>query len=445
MRQPVTRRATLAALGTVAVAGCSFGDDRYWSDPPPFDDSRLDSVTDRQRPDRRDPIPVSITTAALDAVTARVEELLSPIPEPLGVGTVPNGKVRGMITAERRAARQALDRMREAPATLPTAAAAADARASAAEAAGIWAAIVVGRSPTDVTLSAAATADAIGRLASDLPAVAASPQEAAVVYGAVGWWLDRAERSTLVGDRPVPARPDPLRVGRATGNYERVRGEVEIGDHLRERYVASLDYRQPVAEDLRTAVAELAPASERRLASLHEPEDEERLYRPPSGDEILSRDVPRDHPGRRLLSRNVSSYRGEPPYRPIAWPGHDPDFPALEVRATHRAFAVLDAVETIAERIDDGDDIHPPDAATVREAREEAIDAVAGLGESESPLERWVGWALASAFENPDRRLAAADDGHREPVRAHSEYVWIRTVADRVPSVTAEVNAAVDG
>lgn len=59
MQQPVTRRATLAALGGVALAGCSFGDDSYWSDPPAFDDTGLESVTDRPRPDRQDPIPVS--------------------------------------------------------------------------------------------------------------------------------------------------------------------------------------------------------------------------------------------------------------------------------------------------------------------------------------------------------------------------------------------------
>lgn len=302
--------------------------------------------------------------------------------------------------------------MREAPATLPT---------------------------------ATAAADAVGRLASQLPDVAASPQEGAVVYGAVSWWLDRAERSTLAGDPPGTVRPDPLRTGRATGSYERIRAEVDLGGHLRERYVESLEDSQPVAGDLRAAVEALAPSTEQRLAALHgEQESEERLYRPPGADEVLSRDVHRDHPGRRLLSWNVERYRGEPPYRPIAWPGHGLDFPALEVRSAHRAFAVLDAVDALAERIDDGDDLHPPDAATVREAHSAAIDAVSGLAGSGSPLERWVAWELASGFEEPDGRLDATDAGHRDAVRAYGEYVWIQTVVDRVPAVTDEVGAALE-
>lgn len=443
MSRNYSRRSALALLGGAVLAGCSgSGRDRYWDDPPAFDATGLGNVTDGPVPERPEPLPVPFPDARRSAFADRVDALLAPIPEPLTAETLPNGKLREAITTGRRDAREALDRMRSEAGTLPAVTAAADAREHAATAAGVWATISTVQSLDDVTEPRAEVGSAVRALSDELPDVADGPIEGAVLYGELEEWLDVARRDTLVGRKPLGEQVNPLRVGRLAGDIERVRAELELAAFLRDRYVDGLAQPRPIAGDLTAAVDALAPKLERRFRRLHDGEPE-RLMVAPSADELLTRDVPRDAPGARLLSGKVYELFRESRYGPVALPWVDVTHPALTVRETFRAVSLLDAVDAVRERVDGGDDLFPPDARTIREAREGAIDAVDGLVRATSPIERWMGWRLVPTFDGPDEVLTAVtgpDD--REIASAYGEYVWIEAVARGVPNATRTVEAA---
>lgn len=445
MSRRYTRRATLALLGGAALAGCSGrGRDRYWADPPSFDRSGLGAVTDEPVPDGPEPVPVTVPDAWLSGFTDRVDELLAPIPEPLAADVLPNGEMREAIRSGRRDARAALDRMNAAAGTLPTVTAGADACEHAATAAGVWAAISTVRSLETVTQSTVRVLNRVNDLGADLPDAAAGPTEAAVVYGELEEWLAVARRDTLVGRPAAAEQADPLRTGRVTGDVERVRVELETAARLRDRYVDGLDHPRPVEETLTEAVASLGPETERRLRRLHG-EDAERLHVAPGIDDLLARDAPRDSPGVRLLRGKVSDAFDEIRFGPIAWPDLDATHPALTVRRTHSTFAALDAIESVRARVDDGEDLFPPDAAAVEETRAAAIDAVGDLAGSGSPLERWMAWRLVPTFEEPDGVPGSGSDpNRREIASAHGEYVWLETVARAAPDATRVVDDALE-
>ncbi|QLG61386.1 hypothetical protein [Halorarum salinum] len=443
MSRRYTRRTALALLGGVTLAGCSGGGrDRYWADPPAFDRSGLGAVTDDPVPDRPEPLPVSVPDERLAGFTERVDELLAPIPRPLTADALPNGEMREAIRSERRDARTALDRMDAAAGTLPTVAAGADACERAATAAGVWAAISTTRELENVTESTARVLNRVDDLETDLPDAAAGPAEAAVVYGEPEEWLAVARRDTLVGRPAAAERANPLRMGRVTGQVERIRVELETAVLLRDRYVEGLDQPRSVEEALTEAVAALGPETERRLRRLHG-EDAGRLHVAPGSDDLLERDAPRDAPGVRLLSEKVYDAFDEIRFGPIAWPDADATHPALTVRKTHWTFATLDAVESVRDRVDDGEDLFPPDAAAIEETRAAAIDAVADLVASGSPLERWTAWRLVPAFEGPDGVLGSGSEpDRREIAGAYGEYVWIEAVTRATPDATRVVDDA---
>lgn len=438
MQRTVTRRSALALLGSVAVGGCStFIDGSFWDDPPSFDADGLGSVTDRSVPSPPDPIPASISGDRRAAVIDRVADLLGPVPEPLTAETIPNGAIREAILDGRKRARNALQRMDGASQTLPAARAAADACEHAATAAGVWAAVSTTHTPHDVSLSKSEAVGEVSILRARLPDRATDPQVGTVVYGAIGSWLATARRSTLVGAEMLESLPNPLRVGRATGDYERIRTAVDVGDHIRARYVDGRRGLREVEATLVAADAELATETEARFRDLHG-SDVDLLYRAPDVDDLLSRDVPRDHPGYRLLSEKFHDEFGPSP-DPIAVPDSEPEFPALTVRNTHRALAVLDASHDLLARVDDGEDLFPREADAVRTARDEAIEAVEELADADSALERWLAWTLASAFDEPDRALSVPEHEARAATRAYGEYVWIETLARLASDATAVV------
>ena len=443
MSRRYSRRSTLALLGATVLAGCSGSEGgRYWDDPPAFDATGLGNVTDGTVPERPEPLPVSFPDARRSAFADRVDALLAPIPEPLTAEALPNGKLRETIVTERRSARGALDRTRAEAGTLPAVTAAADAREHAATAAGVWAMISTVQSLDDVTAPRADVASAVRALGDELPDVADGPVEGTVLYGELEEWLDVARRDTLVGRQPLGGQVDPLRAGRLTGDIERVRAELELAEFLRDRYVDALASPRPIAGDLTAAVDALAPELERRFRRLHDGEPE-RLLVAPSADELLTRDVRRGAPGARLLSGKVYELFRESQFGPVALPGTDVTHPALTVRETFRAFSLLDAIDVVRERVDGGDDLFPPDARTIREAREGAIDAVDGLVRATSPLERWMAWRLVPAFDEPDGVLTSDTDPEgRGPATAYGEYVWIEAVARGVPNATRTVEAA---
>lgn len=447
MTRRCTRRAALATAGGlgVALAGC-LGDDRFWDDPPSFDTSGLETATDEPLPERPSPIPVTLADDRREGIVDRVDALLEPVPEPLTAETVPNGAIRAAIDDERSAAREAQDRLtdavdRSATAALSTVSTAVDACGHAAAAAATWAAITVDRSTEAVTSSPSEVRTRIDELAAAIPTDAAGPAEGVVVYGAIEQWLDEATVSSASGGS------DPIRVGRQVADTERARTTVAAGEHLRDRYVDSLAEPRPITDALTSGIDDLAPRVESRFDRYYDPDRTHFRHVQVDPETFLERDTTPGEPGLDLLSEKLYDIVDRTSKRRLAWPGEDVSHPAVTIRRTHRTLATFDGIDALIERLDDGDDLFPVDGTAVREARSTAIDAVAELSASESPLETWLARTLVEAFEGPDEALASVsetDPDLHAVASAYGEYVWIESIARSASNATETVETAME-
>jgi len=434
-----TRRGFLALAAAGATAGCLGRSNGFWDDPPAFDRSGLESVTDRPVPDRPAVIPVTLTESQRGDLRERVESRLATVPEPLTAERLPNGTIRETIVDHRAEARSALKGMRSASGTVRTVEAAAHAAAHAGRAAAIWAAVLVDRSPADVVLTNTQAEDRVRRAEEALPGRAADTQSAVVVYGALESGLSEASHDMLAG-----GTTSPLRVGRYAATNERAWAWTTAAGFVRDRYESSLTDPEPVDDALEEAVATLVEPTRERLVEFRPSESDEKLYRRPDRDALVERDVRQGEPGMALLGEKLDEVYPDYDLRTVVW-SDQRSYPAYRLRETHWVYAALDALETVIARIDDGADLFPPDAATIESTRQEAIEAVETLVGSDQPLDRFVGSQLAETLTEADDALAGADDDIQTVSSAHSEYVWTRLVAEAVPAATETIIAAIDG
>lgn len=445
MDRRCTRRSALAALGSVAIAGC-FGDDAesFWADPPSFDDDGLDATTDAPRPERPDPVPVSVDDERREQVASRVETLLAPIPEPLDAEVLPNGAIRTEIVDARRGARDAVERMRQSPYTLETATAATDAAGRAARAAAVWAHVSADRTAGDLPIDRDEARDAYQRLSDAVPDVAAGTAEGVAVYAPIEALLrDAPPRAADSGEN------DPLDTGEEVARVERRRAEVATSAHLRDRYVETLAEPRAIDAALGRALDDLAPVTKTRFEELGG--ETVRVYwRPPHVEDYVSRDLPSGAPGARLLRERLESF----PHgwsRPIAWPEREVEWPAVTLRNTHSALAHVEAFEAIRSRLEGGERLFPDDVAALEAARDDAIDAVATLVDADHHFDRWQAWELvpelASADENVEStdEAVATEDDRRTIAESYTTYVWVATFGERVQDATATVEDALGG
>ena len=447
MTRRCTRRAALATAGGlgVALAGC-LGDGRFWDDPPSFDATGLETATDEPLPERPSPVPVTLADDRLEGFVDRVDALLEPIPEPLTAETVPNGEIRAATNDERAAAREAQDRLidavdRSETGALSTASTAVDACGHAAAAAATWAAITVDRSTEAVTSSPSEVRSRIDELAAAIPADAAGSAEGVVVYGAIEQWLDEATVSPTSGSR------DPIQAGQRAADTERARTTVAAGEHLRDRYVDSLADPRPITDALTSGIDDLAPQVESRFDRYYDSDRAYFRHVQVDPETFLDRDVTPGEPGADLLSEKLYDIVDRTSKSRLAWPGEDVSHPAATIRRTYRTLATFDGIDALIERLDDGDDLFPTDGTTVREARSTAIDAVAELSASASPLETWLARPLVGAFEDPDEALASiseTDPDLHAVASVYGEYVWIESLARSASNATETVEAAVE-
>lgn len=449
MTRRLTRREALAAGSAAALgtlAGCSVGGGgRFWDDPPSLDADAVPTAFDASPPARPRVVPVDFTPAATVAFADRVERLLYPIPEPLTAETLPNGEIREQIETERTAAREALPAPEEPLVPLLAAERYAAARAHAAAAVGTWAAVTVEGDPGSVT----ATVGTVRRRASEtletLPGAASDPIAGGAVYGPVERWYDESRRRTLLGGSASAAgRENPLRVGDAVGDVERIQSYVEAGRHLRDRYRASLTASEPVGDVLRRAAERIGAEIGEILQRAHGG-DTERLRSNPGTDAFLDeRPIPEDAPSVSLLSNALYRTFEDLRFDPVPLDDYEPDHPATAFTRTVLARARFRGIDDVASRVEAGETMFPASADAVGAARDDAIESAASLAASESPLGRLLAAQFLPAFAEPDDDLASDERSARRVVRAHTKYRWIETVTTAAETVTESAAAAVD-
>ena len=445
MPRRLTRRDALAAAGAVALgslAGCSGrgSGPRFWDDPPSLDVEGVPREFDDPVPSAPRLVPVDVEPAVAGAFADRVDRLLSPIPEPLTEERLPNGEIREQVETERAAAREALPASDESLPPLRAAERYAMARDHAATAVGTWAAVTVEGDPEAVAADIGTVRNRAFETLEELPGPAADPLAGAAVYGPIERWYDEARRRTLVGGSAGPEeRANPLRVGDAVGEGERVQSYVEAGRYLRDRYRSSLADPEAVAEPLRREAERVGAEVGERLRELHGGEPD-RLRSSPGTEAFLDdRPVARDAPSVSQLS--TARYRTFEDLRfdPIPLDDYEPDHPATAFTRTLLARVRFRGLDALASRIEDGEAMFPDDAAAVGAARSAAIESVTTLAGSENPLARWLATQFLPLFAEPDGALAAGDRNARSTVEAYTAYRWIETVTGEARTVTESV------
>lgn len=439
----------LGAGLSVALAGCSDGDDRYWADPPSFDATGVDRVTERPLPERAWRLPVSVEPVRAEAAE-RIAATLATVPEPLDADRLPNGTIRTAITDARRAARRTLEQSASFPTPLARADAAVRARRHAARAAGIWAAVTVSDDPWTVVGEPRDGPRLVGDALGELPASGASPDATVVVSAPLERRLqDAREAAALVVERRDGETP--LETGESAGKLETAFGTAAAARHVADRYPATVTDPQPAAEPLEAAVERLADPLARAVDSLVTT-DYERAG--PSDlrsvEEYLDRD-PRRTPAVARLERLLDAMRDRLLFGPVPRRGEPSRYPALAIRLTHRSLIETEVIDRLGTRIENGDELFPPEAATVREARGAALDAVRAVGERDAVLDRWTSRRLRDRVAEIDRQIDEAtradtsDDRLTQTVaRAHAEYVVVRLVARASPDATRVVSEQLD-
>lgn len=470
------RRRTLlkrGGAGVAVVGGAAWYlrrdiDSRFWIDPPAFDPSGIETVTDEPVPTR--PRQLSVSPESLvEPFRERVQTLLGSIPEPLSADTLPNGRLRNRIGTRRTEARTALDRARRARTTVEAREKLVTARERACDAATVWAAVSSQTPVTSVVPDQATVETTIRAVQQELPGSAPSPVAAAGVYGALAAPVEATGR--VHTERPSDAS-DPLEAGRDAGYVERAHANAEAARLLAARYAETVS-GAPTASVLDDTVRKLADPVDARFQALRRAATGETptasgdgsAVRPldePDTDTFVDADVPAEAPSRQLL-RDRTWLLFDLPYGPLwttfARPGVDTSYPAVAVRQTHWVVTWLDALATLRSRIREGARLYPTDATRVRERRAAAVDAVDRLVNGDHPLERWVAWNACGLFERPDERLAGVtasqvgdadrelDGGEAVSLRgiaeSYAEYDWIVTLAAAVDRATTTVTDAV--
>lgn len=449
MARRLTRRDALSAGAAAAlgsVAGCiGGGEPRFWDDAPSFDVEAVPREFDEPVPERPRLVPVDVEPAVAAAFADRVDRLLSPIPEPLTAERLPNGEIRRRIETERAAARQALPAEAESLAPLESAERYATARDHAATAVATWAAVTVEGAPSAVAPDLGTVRRRASETLEALPGPAADPLAGAATYGPIERWYDEARRRTLVGGNAGPAgRANPLRVGEAIGDVERVQSHVESGRYLRDRYAASLADPVAVAGPLRREMNRLGRAVGDRLRDLHGEEVEDLRHSPGADAFVDERAVAPGAPSDSLLSSAAYRSFDDMWFDPVALGDYEPDHPATGLTRTALALTRLRALDAVAERVEAGDAMFPDDAAAIGAARTAAVESAASLSAEGNPLARWLMTEFRSLFREPDGALAAADRTVRPTVEAYARYRWIEIVTDEARAVAESVEASLD-
>lgn len=429
-----SRRSTLAALGTVALAGCSAIPG--W--PSRIDGDRLAAIVDEtERPPVADPFPLPIADAHFDANRRRVEALLEPIPRSIDADTVPNGEIRDRIESERERAHEHAAQAADEPTPRDRLERLRTARERAANAAGIWAAIDDGRGRDAVSETTDETEAELEAFAENREyVVGEEPIRAGFTHAAVD------DLSELAADEldEVAAIEEPVRslaVGEMTARLEAGRAAFESARHVHETVVDSVSDARTEG-GLSDAAAILDDRLDERRDRLPDPLDE--------GHEYVDRDIEPDSTPARVLymvEYDLQTELGRKTGNRTA--AYDP---ARTVRDAATALVAIAGFERLRSRIDDGDSIPLSDASDVAAPRTEAIETIESLlADDPRPFEQWVAADLVERLAYPDEQLRSKAGDYFDPESLRyflSQYYWIAEMAAATPDVADVVYSAFD-
>lgn len=364
-RDTVSRRNVLAtaglAVGTISLSGCLSRWEEDDPEPLDLDEDDLFAVAEIPVPEGPDLRAFDVAPEHIQSGRDRVESLLSPIPDDL-TADVPNDAVRTLITESRRDARNSLEQVENASTAGGALSSLRQARWHAADAEGVYAVAVEGRTREDVFEEARAVRAELSTVESALSRTGEDPQWSVLVYAEIERRLDSAGRALAEGlDAIAPAASEVEAVSEAAERVEQARAQLEDAAHL--------DSRQPTDEAFDDLFRETAEAV---LEDVESRVDE----LPDEIEDFLGAEVehtPRAELGHllRITRSDVERVRGFLDDGQLA-------------RALRRAYSLthnLDTLDRLDERVADGGLTRPDSADELRAAKLDAIDEVESLQE----------------------------------------------------------------
>lgn len=415
-----SRRELLGAIGlAVGVAGClsSVGND----DPEPIDvdHTALAATADIQVPSVPEAPPVDVADSYVVSQRDQVEGLLEPIPPDL-TAEIPNEAVRSYIEEKRTAANEDLDEVAGSRSNYAAATALAEARRHAGQAEGAYAAARGYRTREDVYGEIEPHQDRLATVSDGLERVGTVPHRVALVYEIVEGHLDRANPENR-GVRQPSAVSETEAVGAATGTLEYNRANLDLASHI---------------ADNRTG-DRFDDAFERIARELVSDRDGRPGDLPETADEIAEI-------GSELFDATVSGTPRTAIARTLYFTSKTAAGISEEIDDGRLGTALMDlsryehtrrTVDSVQAQVASGSYDRPADAAAVRRAKENAIDAVESvLTEPAYPalirrhLQRQI-----YMIENADRDLERDRQADNDVLDAVGQYALATERARTLP------------
>lgn len=437
-RVRVSRRATLALAGSVALAGCSalqdpLGDEQHTT----IDGTRLQQVATAEGPSIPETVPVDVERAALDDARARAEDLLASVPVPLGPSEIPNGAIREELSRKYEEAEDELARATEAGSRFEAMERLRRARGDARAAATAWDSIDAGVTRSDLEADLPGLRDDDAAFRERRRYVGDDPVRAVVVHDAVEDLLERVQRRVSPDDEERRGREvlaNPIAVGEFGGQLEEARAALDDAAYLYDRFEASLSTVRDLGPTFEAASASLLDDVLRRHDNL------------PSGDEP-SDFVDADVEGTPAAAALEDLYFGID-HTSYSEERHAAGSYASVVLLAYWDLTEFRAFDVLRERVADGERFTVESADEVIARRQSAVEAVnAALADSAFPvLARHVVSSLAGHVRYADDELERVDDEVRVEWldRELSHYVVTEAIADVLPATTEQVAEALD-
>ena len=427
----VTRRGFVALAGSATLAGCNaFGGDSG-DDGPTIDPEAYADALSTDPPSVAETLPVDVEQSHLDASAERARQSLSSVPAPFDASEIPNGAIRADLSRRYEGATEELETAPDAGSAVETMARLRDARASARNVAGAWAAIDEGLTADDVLATAPGVRDDVDGFRRRWRYVGDDPVRAVLVHAEIEGFVAFAVRRTRSAvERSSHESGGPLTVGELAGHVEGARAALDDAEYLFERFAESLDDSRRIRDGLESAVEQLAGTLDDRRESLPEGD-------PDDASSFVDRDVEGTPVASALtgLTRAFEYADGLDDERATGQL-------ASAVRSVHETLIRIRAFELLRERVANDDHVTVESADDVRTIRERAFEAVESSVESD-PLTRRFLSEIGSDFAYTEDRLAGyADDDEISAAwldRDLGRYVLIAALARATPGVSEGV------
>lgn len=424
---PVVRREFLALAGSVTLAGCSnlpiIGSD---DQRPTLNGTALSTIASGPMVSIAEPMPAPIEQAYIDEKVARVRSLLNSLPDTLGPDEIPNGAVRKQLVDRRTNAEGRLQKAMRTSTNLSRLEKLRDARREAAYVAATWSAINDDLTYATVLKRTRQVRSQVTNFRNQRRYIGNDPITAVLVQTAVDEALDSAQQS-LQGQATTESHLPAFVIGEVASTNESARAAIDDGQHLYRQFTNSLSTQRFLRTRFKQTVAAIInhiDAQRGELPTVENPYElvERDVTNTPAGDML-------DH-----LYNGISYESSYPSLSNTTWL-------AQRILDGQTQLAQLRALQTVRNRIANGEMFTAESADAVRRFRSQALSAIRNVRNSGRypKLRQYMLAYLVGRIEDANEGFRELSGPTTPSTHAIAAYVRVMFVARAVPRATQRV------